>query len=143
MLEEEIVNREQHVLSLYRSIFDACMSLPSSSQSSGVTSPAHAKVRKHPSVISSAFCSSKKFPFQHLQVLTSIKESGKGGGSGNCVGSMRNKIRCDFSDSAKVSCSWKCICKKIQRVVFKLRKKIFVILVSTDNYKFRRLKIIS
>ncbi|KAJ4800244.1 hypothetical protein LUZ62_051490 [Rhynchospora pubera] len=102
MLEEEIANREQHVLSLYRSIFDECMSLPSSSQSSGVTSPAHAKVRKHPTVISSAFCSSKKFPLQHLQVLTSIKESGKGG-SGSCVGSVKSKIRDESSDSAKLS----------------------------------------
>jgi hypothetical protein len=128
MLEEEIANREQHVLSLYRSIFEECTSLPTSSQSSGVTSPAHAKVRKHPSVISSSFCSSKKFPLQHLQVLTSIKESMKGGGSGNCVGSMRSKIRCEFSGSAKVSFSWKCICKKSQRVVFKLRRKeLFVI----------------
>ncbi|XP_078176682.1 uncharacterized protein LOC144571307 isoform X2 [Carex rostrata] len=103
MLKEEIANREQHVLSLYRSIFDECTSLPSSSQSSGVTSPAHAKVRKHPSVISSAFCSSKKFPLQHFQVLTSIKESVKGGGSGSFVGPVKSKIRGEFSDSAKLS----------------------------------------
>lgn len=105
MLKEEIANREQHVLSLYRSIFDECTSLPSSSQSSGVTSPAHAKVRKHPSVISSAFCSSKKFPLQHFQVLTSIKESVKGGGSGSFVGPVKSKIRGEFSDSAKVRLS--------------------------------------
>ncbi|XP_010933651.1 uncharacterized protein [Elaeis guineensis] len=79
LLEEEITNREQHVLSLYRSIFDQCISGPSSAQSSGMASPAHTKsgARKHPSIISSAFCSSKKFPLQPFQLLASIKESGK------------------------------------------------------------------
>ncbi|XP_010258879.1 PREDICTED: uncharacterized protein LOC104598490 isoform X2 [Nelumbo nucifera] len=80
LLEEEVANREQHVLSLYRSIFDHCISGAPSGQSSGITSPAHPKneVRKHPSVISSAFCSStKKFPLQPFQVLASIKESRK------------------------------------------------------------------
>ncbi|KAM0880971.1 hypothetical protein ACQ4PT_033224 [Festuca glaucescens] len=43
LLEEEIANREQHVLTLYRSIFDQCVSGPSSGQSSGISSPAHAK----------------------------------------------------------------------------------------------------
>ena len=41
LLEEEIANREQHVLSLYRSIFDQCVSGPSSGQSSGISSPFH------------------------------------------------------------------------------------------------------
>ncbi|KAM0883135.1 hypothetical protein ACQ4PT_031824 [Festuca glaucescens] len=43
LLEEEIANREQHVLTLYRSIFDQCVSGPSSGQISGISSPAHAK----------------------------------------------------------------------------------------------------
>ncbi|XP_042392524.1 uncharacterized protein LOC121983904 isoform X1 [Zingiber officinale] len=81
LLEEEIVNREQHVLSLYRSIFDQCISQPSSAHSSGMTSPAHSNPktgsRKHPSIISSSFCSSKKFRLQPFQVLTSIRESGR------------------------------------------------------------------
>ncbi|XP_077234353.1 electron transporter, putative (Protein of unknown function, DUF547) isoform X2 [Tasmannia lanceolata] len=79
LLEEEIGNREQHVLSLYRSIFDQCLSRPPSEQNSVITSPAHAKneVRKHPSIISSAFCSSKKFPLQPFQLLASVKDSGK------------------------------------------------------------------
>ncbi|RRT61158.1 hypothetical protein B296_00005511, partial [Ensete ventricosum] len=63
LLEEEISNREQHVLSLYRSIYDQCVSQPTSAHSSGMASPAHSKsggARKHPSIISSSFCSSKK-----------------------------------------------------------------------------------
>ncbi|CAL9165557.1 unnamed protein product [Musa hybrid cultivar] len=78
LLEEEISNREQHVLSLYRSIFDQCVSQPTSAHSSGMASPAHSKsggARKHPSIISSSFCSSKKFRLQPFQVLASIKES--------------------------------------------------------------------
>ncbi|KAL3497506.1 hypothetical protein ACH5RR_040238 [Cinchona calisaya] len=79
LLEEEVANREQHVLSLYRSIFEQCVSRSSSEQSSVMTSPAHAKSgpRKHPSIISSAFCSSKKFPLQTFQALASINDSGK------------------------------------------------------------------
>ena len=79
LLEEEVTNREQHVLSLYRSTFDHCVSRPSSEQSSGKASPAHAKhtSRKHPSIISSAFCSSKKFPLRPLQALVSTNDSGK------------------------------------------------------------------
>ncbi|KAK6947566.1 protein of unknown function DUF547 [Dillenia turbinata] len=79
LLEEEVANREQHVLSLYRSIFDNCVSRPPSEQCSGLSSPAHTKNegRKHPSIISSAFCSSKKFPLQPLQALVSIKDSGR------------------------------------------------------------------
>ncbi|RWR89793.1 putative electron transporter [Cinnamomum micranthum f. kanehirae] len=80
LLEEEVANREQHVLSLYRSIFDQCLSRPASEQSSVMTSPAQTKKnenRRHPSIISSTFCSSKKFPLQHFQVLASKKDSRK------------------------------------------------------------------
>ncbi|KAH7659408.1 Serine-tRNA synthetase type1 N-terminal protein [Dioscorea alata] len=79
-LEEEIANREQHVLSLYRSMLDQCLSTSTSAQSSGRTSPAQTKNggRKHPSIISSAFCSSRKFPLHSFQVLSTIKESKKG-----------------------------------------------------------------
>ncbi|CAJ1943340.1 unnamed protein product [Sphenostylis stenocarpa] len=73
LLEEEVTNREQQVLSLYRSIFEQCVSRPPSQQSSAIASPAHTRQgsRKHPSVISSAFCSSKKFPLRPLQALVS------------------------------------------------------------------------
>ncbi|KAK4338236.1 hypothetical protein RND71_042723 [Anisodus tanguticus] len=79
ILEEEVANREQHVLSLYRSVFEECISRPSSEQSSVMTSPAHNKVasRKHPSIISSAFCSSKKFPLRTFQALAAINDLGK------------------------------------------------------------------
>ncbi|XP_023916403.2 uncharacterized protein LOC112027998 isoform X3 [Quercus suber] len=78
LLEEEVANREQHVLSLYRNIFDS-VSRPPSAQNSGMVSPAHTKhgSRKHPSIISSAFCSSKKFPLQPLQVLVSLDDPWK------------------------------------------------------------------
>jgi len=73
LLEEEVTSREQQVLSLYRSIFEQCVSRPSSQQSSAIASPAHIRQgsRKHPSIISSAFCSSKKFPLGPLQALVS------------------------------------------------------------------------
>ncbi|PKI41555.1 hypothetical protein CRG98_038066 [Punica granatum] len=79
LLEEEVANREQHVLSLYRTIFEQCASQPSSQQSSGVASPAHTKniPRKHPSIISSAFCSSKNFPLRPLRSLISSDNSEK------------------------------------------------------------------
>lgn len=79
LLEEEVVNREQHVLTLYRNIFEQCASRPPSEQSSGLNSPAHAKIkpRKHPSIIKSAFCSSKKFPLQSFRVLSSKSSSEK------------------------------------------------------------------
>lgn len=79
LLEEEVANREQHVLSLYRSIFEHCVSQPPSGQSSSVASPAHTKhvSKKHPSIISSAFCSSKKFPLRPLQALVSVSDYGK------------------------------------------------------------------
>lgn len=77
LLEEEVASREQHVLSLYRSIFENCVSSATTRQNSGMTSPAHSKTegRKHPSIISSTFCSSsKKFPLQPFQALASAKE---------------------------------------------------------------------
>jgi hypothetical protein len=83
LLEEEIANREQHVLTLYRSIFDQCVSGPSSGQSSGISSPAHAKSvssrarRRQSSIISSAFCSSKKLPLQPFHIMTTVSESGR------------------------------------------------------------------
>lgn len=79
LLEEEVANREHHVLSLYRNIFDKCVSQPPSEQNSVMTSPAHTKhgSRKHPSIISSAFCSSKKFPLHPLQALVSIDDPWK------------------------------------------------------------------
>ncbi|CAN6319199.1 unnamed protein product [Urochloa humidicola] len=82
LLEEEIANREQHVLTLYRSIFDQCISGPSSGQSSGISSPAHTKpittrARRQPSIISSAFCSSKKLPLQPFHIMESLSESGR------------------------------------------------------------------
>ncbi|KAK7330777.1 hypothetical protein VNO77_24977 [Canavalia gladiata] len=77
LLEEEVTSREQRVLSLYRSIFEHSVSRQPSQQSSGVASPAHTKQdsRKHPSIISSAFCSSKSFPFRPLQALVSNNDS--------------------------------------------------------------------
>ncbi|KAL6642692.1 hypothetical protein ACP70R_020873 [Stipagrostis hirtigluma subsp. patula] len=82
LLEEEIANREQHVLTLYRSIFDQCTSGPSSGQSSGISSPAHTKsissrTRRQPSIISSAFCSSKKLPLQPFHIMAPVSESGR------------------------------------------------------------------
>ncbi|KAJ1375453.1 Ternary complex factor MIP1, leucine-zipper [Sesbania bispinosa] len=73
LLEEEVTSREQHVLAMYRSIFEQCVSRPPSEQNSSVASPAHTRheSRKHPSIISSAFCSSKKFPLRPLQALIS------------------------------------------------------------------------
>nr|XP_043614052.1 uncharacterized protein LOC122586001 [Erigeron canadensis] len=80
LLEEEVVNREQHVLSLYRTIFEQCVSRPCSEQSSVPTSPAHVKKepRKHPTIISSTFCSSKSFPFRNFHALSTKNASGKG-----------------------------------------------------------------
>lgn len=79
LLEQEVANREQHVLSLYRSIFEHCVSQVPSEQSSAMASPAHKKhaSKKHPSIISSAFCSSKKFHLRPLQSLVSVSEHQK------------------------------------------------------------------
>ncbi|PWA51863.1 hypothetical protein CTI12_AA454410 [Artemisia annua] len=75
LLEEEVVNREQHVLTLYRTVFEQCVSHPSSGQGSVITSPAHPKKesRKHPTIISSTFCSSKSFPFLKFHTLSTMK----------------------------------------------------------------------
>ncbi|KAL5582924.1 hypothetical protein UlMin_015366 [Ulmus minor] len=56
-LEEEVANREQQVLSLYRNVFEHCVSRTPCEQNSSVASPAHPKhkSRKHPSVISIYF----------------------------------------------------------------------------------------
>ncbi|XP_022016627.1 uncharacterized protein LOC110916180 isoform X1 [Helianthus annuus] len=82
LLEEEVMNREQHVLSLYRTVFEQCASRPSSGQGSLLTSPAHAiskkESKKHPTIISSTFCSSKSFPFWKFHALSSINAPGKG-----------------------------------------------------------------
>lgn len=74
LLEEEVANREQRVLSLYRGIFEQCVSRPPSVMSS----PAHtvSESRKHPTIISSAFCSSKKFPLRPFALIC-INDSGK------------------------------------------------------------------
>lgn len=79
LLEEEVANREQHVLALYRSIFEQCVSRPPSEQSSVTSSPSQVKnkARKHPSIISNAFCSSKNFPLRSLQALASKNSSGR------------------------------------------------------------------
>ncbi|GAB2300854.1 hypothetical protein Dimus_034888 [Dionaea muscipula] len=78
LLEEEVANREQHVLSLYRSIFEQCVSRAPSEQSSGTASPAEKnKTRRHPSIISTAFCSSKNFPLRSLQALSSKNSAGR------------------------------------------------------------------
>lgn len=101
LLEEEVANREQHVLSMYRSIFEQCASRTQSEQSSSVTSPAHPKheARKHPSIISSAFCSSKKFPFRPLQALVSIDDSVKRSSKSSHAQLPNNKANID---SAKI-----------------------------------------
>ncbi|KAL0446324.1 UNVERIFIED_CONTAM: hypothetical protein Slati_1760300 [Sesamum latifolium] len=67
------------MFSLYRSIFENCVSQPTSEHSSVVTSPAHAKTesRKHPSIISSAFCSSIKFRLRKLDSLVTVHDSAK------------------------------------------------------------------
>lgn len=64
---------------MYRNIFDHCLSRVPSEQSSLMTSPAHTKneVREHPSIISSTFCSSKKFHLQAIQLLATEKDSRK------------------------------------------------------------------
>ncbi|CAH8384203.1 unnamed protein product [Eruca vesicaria subsp. sativa] len=77
LLEEEVANREHHVLSLYRSIFEETVSRASSKQSSVISSPAHnikQPPRKHPSVISNAFCSSNNFPVKPWHALVTFKD---------------------------------------------------------------------
>ncbi|KFK31381.1 hypothetical protein AALP_AA6G104700 [Arabis alpina] len=77
LLEAEVANREHHVLSLYRSIFEETISRASSEQSSVISSPSHhikQPPRKHPSVISNAFCSSKHFPLKPWHALVTLKD---------------------------------------------------------------------
>ncbi|KAL5573224.1 hypothetical protein UlMin_022821 [Ulmus minor] len=66
-LEEEVTNREQQVLSLYRNVFEHCVSRTPCEQNSSVASPCHFKL----------FSSSRKFPLRPLQALVSIDDSGK------------------------------------------------------------------
>ncbi|CAN1333636.1 hypothetical protein LINPERPRIM_LOCUS36105 [Linum perenne] len=102
LLEQEVNNREQQVLSLYRTIFDQCVtSKPSSGQQSSSTStvpsPSHQhhpkqlssssnKKQHHPRIISTAFCSSKMFPLRSLHSLVSSNGSSerRGGPSRAC-----------------------------------------------------------
>ncbi|CAG7862028.1 unnamed protein product [Brassica rapa] len=77
LLEEEVANREHHVLSLYRNIFEETISRASSKQSSVISSPAHhikQPPRKHPSVISNAFCSSNNFPLKPWHAMVTFKD---------------------------------------------------------------------
>ncbi|KAL1192533.1 hypothetical protein V5N11_012426 [Cardamine amara subsp. amara] len=78
LLEAEVANREHHVLSLYRSIYEQTISRAASEQSSCISSPAHhikQPPRKHPSVISNTFCSSNTFPLKSwLALVTSKKD---------------------------------------------------------------------
>ena len=120
-LEEEVANREQHVLSLYRSVFEHSVRRPPSEQNSSVASPAHPKheSRKHPSIILSAFCSSKKFPFRPLQALVSIDEPGK---RHSKTGQARLCCGRAHVDSAK-SCSGP---PKVEHTLFFIYFQIFV-----------------
>ncbi|CAH2046065.1 unnamed protein product [Thlaspi arvense] len=77
LLEAEVANRENHVLSLYRSIFEETISKASSDKNSVISSPArHIKQppRKHPSVISNAFCSSNNFTLKPWHALVTSKD---------------------------------------------------------------------
>ncbi|KAH9301417.1 hypothetical protein KI387_013000 [Taxus chinensis] len=79
MLEEEVSNREQHVLSLYRNVFDHFIAGSSSTQNSNSASPAHVKHedKNLPSTISKALCTPNKFasPQHRRQVSTSTQSS--------------------------------------------------------------------
>ncbi|KAF8096248.1 hypothetical protein N665_0313s0019 [Sinapis alba] len=77
LLEEEVANREHHVLSLYRNVFEETISRASSKQSSVISSPAHhikQPPRKQPSVISNAFCSSNNFPLKPWHAMVTFKD---------------------------------------------------------------------
>ena len=73
MLEEEVTNREQYILSLYRNIFYQCIVGSLSTQNSSKTSPAHANYEEKnmPSMISRTFCTPIKFPPPHHYVSAS------------------------------------------------------------------------
>lgn len=77
MLEEEVTNREQHVLSLYRSIFDQCIVVSPSTQNSNRASPAHPKYedKNLPSTLSRALCTPSKFPPQHRRQVSASTQA--------------------------------------------------------------------
>ncbi|KAK9716356.1 hypothetical protein RND81_06G228000 [Saponaria officinalis] len=105
LLEEEVANREQRVLTLYRSIFEKSVSRPPSEQSSGMASPAHAKakIRKHPSIISSAFCSSNNFPFRAFSLKSaSDNRDSRNRNASLCTGKMDIHHRKSSSTVIKV-----------------------------------------
>jgi len=81
LLEAEVTNREHHVLSLYRSIFEQTVSRASSEQSSSISSPAHhikqPPRKQDPNVISNAFCSSKNFPLKPWHAMVTLKDSSR------------------------------------------------------------------
>lgn len=112
LLEEEVANREQYVLALYRNIFEHRVSHPPSEQSSGVASPAHAKhaSRKHPSIISSAFCSSKKFPLRPFYALVSTNDPARKASKNNNTPQLCGKsdipLEKTCSNPIKVDCSY-------------------------------------
>ncbi|EOA15309.1 hypothetical protein CARUB_v100261271mg, partial [Capsella rubella] len=104
LLEAEVANREHHVLSLYRSIFEQTVSRASSEQSSVISSPAHRikqPPRKHPSVISNAFCSSKNFPPRPWHALVTFKDSSRKTYKADQSSQFQNK----HSVSSTTSCS--------------------------------------
>eukprot|EP01018_Ginkgo_biloba_P002562 Gb_33725 [translate_table: standard] len=76
MLEEEVNDREQHVLSLYRSVFDQCRAGSPSKQYLNKVSPSHVKYegKRLSATISRAICTSNKFPppqhRRHVSVST-------------------------------------------------------------------------
>lgn len=110
LLEAEVANREHHVLSLYRSIFEQTISRASSEQSSSISSPAHhikQPPRKHPSVISSAFCSSKNLPPKPWHGLVTFKDLSRKTFKNDQSSHFQNKdyfsSATSFSSQAKVN----------------------------------------
>ncbi|XP_019095781.1 PREDICTED: uncharacterized protein LOC104760154 [Camelina sativa] len=105
LLEAEVANREHHVLSLYRSIFEQTVSRASSEQSSVISSPAHQikqqPPKRHPSVISNAFCSSMSFPTKPWHALVAFKDSSRNTYKGDQSSQFQNK---DYNSST-TSCS--------------------------------------
>lgn len=77
VLEEEVTNREQYILSLYRNIFDQCIVGSLSTQNSNKTSPAHANYedKNLPSMISRTLCTPSKFLPPHHYVSASNQGS--------------------------------------------------------------------
>ncbi|XP_010494969.1 PREDICTED: uncharacterized protein LOC104772024 isoform X2 [Camelina sativa] len=95
LLEAEVANREHHVLSLYRSIFEQTVSRASSEQSSVISSPAHQikqqPPKRHPSVISNAFCSSMSFPTKPWHALVAFKDTSRKTYKGDQSSQFQNK----------------------------------------------------